>query len=41
MKIKIAENEAEISSCFDVLVELRPHLQAALLHVPQASAGRS
>ena len=26
MEIKIAENEAEISACFDVLAELRPHL---------------
>ncbi|MES2676650.1 MAG: GNAT family N-acetyltransferase [Pseudomonadota bacterium] len=26
MEIKIAENEAEILSCFDVLQELRPHL---------------
>lgn len=26
MEIKIAESEAEISNCFDVLAELRPHL---------------
>lgn len=26
MEIKIAENESEISSCYDVLVELRPNL---------------
>ncbi len=26
MEIKIAESDSEISSCFDVLLELRPHL---------------